>query len=227
VPPLSRLARAGPAPRIVPFFLFIAALGVRAALAGGPGIDLPWFYGLQAGSAGLALWYYRAHFTELRPPALRLRPAALAVSLGALVFLAWVAPLPGWMRLPSESPPFLPIEPATGALRWDLILLRSAGAVLVVPLMEELFWRSFLMRWIDRRDFLSFAPTQASLLAIAASSAVFALEHDFWAPALLAGFLYAGVYRVTGNLWNAVIAHATTNLLLAIWVVFTHSWSYW
>jgi len=220
-------ARRGIAPRVVPFLLFIAALALRTLLSGRSGFDARWLYALQLAGAILALGFYRREYSELRSGTPRLWPAASAVVLGSLVFLAWVAPLPEWMRLPTESPPYVPFDSAAGTMRWDLVLLRGAGAVLVVPLMEELFWRSFLLRWIDRRDFLSVAPATATLFSLLASSGVFALEHDLWAPAFLAGLVYAGIYRFTGNLWNAVLAHATTNLLLAVWVVQTQSWSYW
>ena len=105
--------------------------------------------------------------------------------------------------------------------------MRTAGAVLVVPIMEELFWRSFLMRWIDKRNFLALAPHAASLTAMAASSAVFALAHDLWLCAFCAGMIYAQIYRRTENIWYAVLAHATTNALLAGWVVSRSAWVYW
>ena len=60
-----------------------------------------------------------------------------------------------------------------------------------------------------------------------ASSAVFALAHTLWLAALLAGLAYAWLYRSTGTLWAAVIAHAVTNGLLGAWVVATGQWHYW
>jgi CAAX prenyl protease-like protein len=105
--------------------------------------------------------------------------------------------------------------------------MRVTGAVLVVPVMEELFWRSFLMRWIDRRGFLEMAPEQVSWVGILASSAVFALAHDLWLAGLLAGVVYALLYRQLGNIWYSIIAHATTNLALAGWVLWRGAWQYW
>ena len=78
--------------------------------------------------------------------------------------------------------------------------MRVTGLVLVVPVMEELFWRSFLMRWIDRREFLVADPAQASFLAFALSSALFALEHSQWFAGLVAGMAYSWLYIRAGNL---------------------------
>ena len=99
--------------------------------------------------------------------------------------------------------------------------------MLVVPVMEELFWRSFLLRWLERRSFLEVSPARTGRFALLASSGVFALAHDLWLAGFLAGLVYTLLYRRLGNLWYCVIAHATTNLLLAAWVVATRSWEYW
>jgi CAAX prenyl protease-like protein len=102
-----------------------------------------------------------------------------------------------------------------------------AGAVLVVPIMEELFWRSFLMRWIDRHDFLRLEPGQVTGYALAVSAAVFALAHTLWFAGLVAGLAYGWLYRRTGSLWMPVAAHALTNGLLALYVVERRAWSFW
>jgi hypothetical protein len=116
---------------------------------------------------------------------------------------------------------------ASGALDWNLIALRLFGAVLVVPLIEELFWRSFLLRWIDQRDFLALLPGQSSLRALVVSSAVFALAHPLWFAGLVAGLIYGTLYQVTGRLWFPIAAHALTNLMLGLWIIDTRAWSYW
>jgi len=93
--------------------------------------------------------------------------------------------------------------------------------------MEELFWRSLVMRWIRNADFLSVAPRHAGAMAFIVSSALFASEHHQWLAGLIAGLAYAGTYMRTGNLWCAVIAHAVTNFVLGVWVVHTGQWQFW
>lgn len=216
------------AARAWPFALFIAALALRGAFAdaGAAAFDTRWLYAAQVAPALIALLIFAPRFDELRArPA---SPLAWGASLvvGMAVFGLWISLDAGWMRLGEPVAAFVPVE-ADGRLRPDLIALRSVGAVLVVPVMEELFWRSFLMRWIDRRDFRALSPRQVSWLGVVASAAVFALAHDRWLAGFVAGLSYAGLYRQTANLWYPIVAHALTNAVLAAWVVAGAHWVYW
>ena len=93
--------------------------------------------------------------------------------------------------------------------------------------MEELFWRSFVMRWIDNPDFLAVSPAQASARAIIVSSLLFASEHQLWLAGLIAGLVYGLLYVRTGNLWVPVISHAVTNAVLGGWILATGNWQFW
>lgn len=170
-------------------------------------------------------WWWHC-YRELQAPPRSLLAIAACIGIGLLVFALWIAPMPGWAHLGERAASFEPVQ-ADGALRWDLIAVRLFGAVLVVPLMEELFWRSFLMRWIDRRRFLDLPPGATSAVAVLSACAVFALAHDLWLAGFIAGVIYALIYRRLANLWYAVIAHATTNLALGAWVVYCRAWEYW
>jgi len=213
--------------RTIPFALFMLALALRGGLESG--VDTRWLYPVQASIAGLALVLLWKHFHELRPSAGGLGGVdswLLAVAVGLAVFVLWINLTAPWMRIGEPIVGFVPLD-AEGRLDWRLIALRAAGACLVVPLVEELFWRSFLMRWIDRRDFLDQPPQRASLLALMASSAVFALGHDLWLAGLLAGLMFGALYRHGGQIWHAIVAHAVANLALAVWVVRHQAWSFW
>ena len=130
------------------------------------------------------------------------------------------------MRLGNANAVYRPVS-AEGTLQWPLIAARWIGATLVVPVMEELFWRSFLMRWIERAQFETVVPQQIGLKAVLLSTFVFVLAHTLWLAALVAGLAYAWLYRRTGKLWVPVVAHAVTNGALGVWVVFTGNWAYW
>jgi hypothetical protein len=97
----------------------------------------------------------------------------------------------------------------------------------LVPVMEELFWRSFLMRWIQAPQFEAVDPMRVGLRAVVLSTFVFMLAHTLWLAAILAGLAYAWLYIRAGQLWSAVIAHAVTNGLLGVWVVFSGNWGFW
>lgn len=220
MPDIRILSRALP---FAVYMLFLAIEGNIATLA--PDFDVRLLYPAKVGAVALLLWAYRNQYGELfvRPD---LRWIGLiAPALGALVFILWINLDGGWLEMGGGAG-FAPLD-AAGAIRWELALPRLAGAALVVPIMEELFWRSFLLRWIDRRDFLTLEPARLSLRAILIASVLFGLEHTLWFAGIVAGLAYGWLYRASGNLWAPIVAHAVTNLMLGVWVLGTGSWSFW
>lgn len=222
---LSRAALA----RIAPFALFMALLALRGAVPadGSWGFDPRWLYGatvLLVG--GLLAWLWR-DYGELAVQTLPSpRETLLAVLVGLVVFVAWIHLDAPWMRWGEPSASFVPVD-AQGRIEWPLVAVRMLGAALLVPVMEELFWRSFLMRWVDSAQFETVDPTHASARAIVASTFVFTLAHTLWLAAVVAGLAYVALYRRTGKLWVPVIAHGVTNAALGMWVVATGNWTHW
>ena len=135
--------------RIIPFLLFMALLALRGNLPADTGIDLRWLYGLSTLLVGGLLLWWRREYGELTrqnwPTAGEL---GLAIGVGLAVFGLWIVLDAPWMVLGEPSAHFVPID-AAGALVWPLVAVRLIGASLVVPVMEELFWRSCLMRWVQ------------------------------------------------------------------------------
>ncbi len=159
-----------------------------------------------------------------RPLAARAGEWIVAAAVGVLVFVLWIGLDAGWMIIGTPAG-FDPRD--AGAIDWKLVAVRLAGAALVVPVMEELFWRSFLMRWLARQDFLALEPARAGVRAVGIAAVLFAIEHNQWLAGLLAGAAYSLLYMRSGNLWTAIFAHAVTNALLGSWIVATGNWSYW
>jgi CAAX prenyl protease-like protein len=93
---------------------------------------------------------------------------------------------------------------------------RVVGYGLLTPLIEEMAFRSYLMRRLTSRDFERVPYTACSWTALLASSLLFGALHDSWPRAVLVGLVYGLVLRQRGRLSDAVIAHATTNLLLLL-----------
>lgn len=215
--------------RIAPFALFMLLLALRGSLPtdGTSPVDPRWIYGITVLLVGGLLVYFWREYGELSAQNLpTLKEVLLAIVVGVVVFGLWInldAPI---LRLGEPSASFKPLD-AQGALDWPLIVVRIVGAALLVPVMEELFWRSFLMRWIDRPQFETVVPQQVSLKAIALSTFVFMLAHTLWLAAIVAGLAYAFLFVRTGKLWVPVIAHAVTNGVLAVWVVMTGRWEFW
>ena len=215
-------------PRILPFAVFVILLGAEPYLAElvDPVLDARWLYAIRSGVTALvltALWRYYAELRrEERPGA---AAWALAVAAGVAVFALWIlldfAPL----VTGAAEDPFDPR--VNGALHPGFALSRLAGAALVVPIIEELFWRSFLMRWLERPRFLRVDPGEVGWRPLVLTSAVFAVEHRLWFAGLLAGLAYGELYRRTRSLRVVVLAHAITNALLGLYVLRTGSWGFW
>lgn len=213
--------------RCIPFAVFMALLAVRGYLPAAWGLDARWVYGAQTLIvAGLLARYWRDYGELTRQNWPEAREAGEAVVVGIAVFALWVHLDAPWMQLGSPTASFVPLD-ADGRLIWPLIALRIAGAALVVPVMEELFWRSFLMRWVQHPGFERVDPQRVGLRALVASTFVFTLAHTLWLAAVIAGLAYALLYRRSGKLWTAVIAHAVTNGLLGVWVTATGRWEFW
>lgn len=212
--------------RVLPFALYMVFLAIEGTLADlAPGSDIRWLYPVKIMAVVAALWHYRAIYSELRVRPSWLWGGLAAPLLGLAIFVLWINLESGWMKLGGGGG-YDPRD-AAGSIDWTLALLRLAGAALVVPLMEELFWRSFLLRWIQQPDFLVLAPLRIGLRAILISSVLFGIEHSLWLAGIVAGLAYAGLYRASGNLWPPIIAHAVTNLVLGLWVLHSGEWQFW
>jgi len=223
--PLSRAAVA----RTVPFAAFMLLLVARGALPvdGSLGLDPRWVYGATVLIVGALLaWFWREYGELVRQTLPSASEAALAFVVGAVVFGLWITLDAAWMRIGEPSAGFVPTD-ATGQLIWPLVALRWVGAALLVPVMEELFWRSFLMRWVQSARFESVVPQQVGPKAIVLTTFVFMLAHTLWLAAIIAGLAYAWLYVRTGKLWVPIIAHAVTNGALGVWVVGTQQWVFW
>ncbi|HEX5372394.1 MAG TPA: CAAX prenyl protease-related protein [Aquabacterium sp.] len=226
---MERLISPAGLARCVPFFLFMALLALRGQLpADGSGfIDPRWVYGLSVlVVSGSLLWFWRRYGELARGLGLSWQEWLLSIAVGVVVYLLWVRLDHPWMMLGEATASFKPVD-AEGQLIWSLVIVRWIGAALMVPVMEELFWRSFLMRWVDNPDFEQVDPRRTTLKAVVLSTVVFMLAHTQWLAAIVAGLAYAWLYRRTGKLWAPIVAHAVTNGVLGIWVVIWGNWQFW
>ncbi len=215
--------------RAAPFLLFIALLMLGPYLAPpgqGASGTAPWLVATRGAIVAMALlWFWRGYI-ELRT----LSPARpghwlLAVLAGFAVFLIWIWFDDDWAVL-ARWPGFIPHEP-DGNANWPMALMRLAGFSLVVPVMEELFWRSLVLRWIEKHEFLSVDPRRVGARAFLITMVLFMLEHDRWFGGAIAGAVYNALYMRSRNLWVPIVAHAVTNGALGVWVLYTGNWQFW
>jgi CAAX prenyl protease-like protein len=213
--------------RIAPFAAYMAFIAIADLLQrlGWTAQQLLWLYPLKIAVVTALLAVYWRRYVELRP--VRLPPRALvsAIGVGTIVFILWINLDAGWMQL-GASGGYDPSR-ADASVDWLLVACRLAGAALVVPLMEELFWRSFLQRWLAKAEFLACAPAAVGIKALAFTALLFGIEHHLWFAGVVAGIAYGVLYMRSGNLWSPIVAHAVTNGMLGVWVLVTGSWAYW
>lgn len=212
--------------RVLPFLVYLLFILVVDLLGrfGVPAAQLRWIYGLKIFAVTMTLLMCWRHYTELH--SWRVGPiwAAIAVAVGVIVFILWIALGAGWMVVGTPAG----FDPRNGGhIDYLMVAVRIAGAALVVPIMEELFWRSFLMRWLDAADFLSVAPGKVRLQSVAIAALLFGFEHNQWLAGIVAGVAYSALYMRQKSLWTPILAHAVTNGVLGVWIVHSANWTYW
>lgn len=158
-----------------------------------------------------------------------------AVGLG---IIAGLIGLPLWLGVDAVTPhlsflgsrtaynPFTEIPDAT--IRAVFLATRFWGLVVMVPLMEEVFWRSFLLRFVTDQDKWYALPVGTfSAVALAVVCAGFGFVHPEYLAAIVFALVMAGLLRYTKNLVSCVIAHGVTNLALGVYVLTTGNWQFW
>jgi len=209
-----------------PFACFILCLALLPKLPLTPRAQLAVW--LAAGFGAVSLFSRQVLDFRLRAP-------AISVAVGAAVFIVWVAPDLLFPALRSHwlfsnallGSPAASLSPA--ALGDPAVLaMRTARAVLLVPVVEELFWRGFLMRWLEHHDFGKVPLGSWEPRAFWTTAALFALEHgSYWDVGFLAGAAYNAWMVRTKSLGDLILAHAVTNACLAAYVLWTQRYEYW
>jgi CAAX prenyl protease-like protein len=116
---------------------------------------------------------------------------------------------------------------AGSSLATFFVVARIAGSTLVVPPFEELFYRSFVYRFLAAKDFLSVPLGKFLPMPFFVTSILFGFAHREWLAGILCGFAYQGLVVWKKRLGDAVTAHAITNLLLGLWIAWRGAWHFW
>jgi CAAX prenyl protease-like protein len=110
---------------------------------------------------------------------------------------------------------------------WMFVIVRIVGSALVVPPLEEVFYRSFLYRYITKTDFQSVRLGYFAWMPFLVTAAVFGFAHHEWLAGILCGMAYQWLVIRKQRLGDAMTAHAITNFLLGLWVVWKGAWKFW
>lgn len=201
---------------VAPLTVLISASLLTSLVSG----SFYWLYPVHAFAAAVALWWARETFIgQLKD----VSPVAILAGAGA--FLLWVGMVPPDDRQSAAFAASLFGVSAWLSVVW--LVFRVIGSVIIVPIAEELAFRSVLQDALNRSFQPYVAQRLASAGAVLASALVFALVHSNFAAALVAGLVYGLVYIHRGRVGDAIIAHGTTNLLIAVYVLMLGHWSYW
>ena len=184
----------------------------------------PYSYPLKILLVAFILYFFRKTYSELFEN-IESKSIIRSVIIGIVAFIIWIVPEGLYPYLGHSE--FNPENIEFAVLKYALIAFRILGAVIVVPLFEELFWRSFLVRWIISFEFKKVPLGYFTPFSFIIISLLFGIEHHRWLVGIFAGILYNWLLFRERNLLSCIIAHAVTNLLLAAYVVVTSQWGFW
>jgi hypothetical protein len=211
---------------IAPFLIFIAFLAVAPEL----GLDARWDAPLRV--VVMAVVCYVCWPPEL--PLVPVKPL-MSIAVGAAVFVLWVAPdllFPGYRQNVFLSNSFTghlhsSLRPSELHSAW-VLFWRTVRAVVIVPVVEELFWRAWVMRWVIKTDFQKVPLGTYGALAFWITAILFASEHGpYWDVGLITGIVYNLWMIRTKSVADCILMHAVTNAILSGYVIATAQWQYW
>ncbi|MBA2743605.1 MAG: CAAX prenyl protease-related protein [Chthoniobacterales bacterium] len=213
----------------LPMAAFLAALGAVSLLkniGGGFWLERPeyWVYPIQTLVCAALLLSFRREYGFESP-----RKILFTIAIAVVVFVLWIAPqvfLGFAPRLVGYDPDVFRSSPS---LYWLMLLLRFARLVVIAPIVEELFWRGFLLRYFINERFTTVAFGTFSWFSFVAVTVGFTLVHlrADWPAAFITGALYNLVALRTKSLTSCLLAHAMTNLLLGLWIMQSRQWGFW
>jgi CAAX prenyl protease-like protein len=155
-----------------------------------------------------------------------------AVLVGAGVIVIWIGIDPFYPKLPMLNKVSVHWNPPAqfgegSVLAFFFIVARIAGASLVVPPLEELFYRSFVYRYIVNQNATAVPLRQFHGGAFFITAIIFGFAHREWLAGIICGCAYQWLVLRRGHLGDAITAHAISNLLLGLWVVYKGAWEFW
>jgi CAAX prenyl protease-like protein len=213
-------------PYIAPFVTFMVMLAIQKNLA----FLGEWEYAVRVLIVAASIWYFSGRVLNFKVTHLF---GSIAVGVG--VFLLWIAPdtlFPGWRQHWMFSNSIL------GEVRVSLsndqlaspflLVFRTISAALLVPIVEELFWRAWMLRWLVNQDFETLPLGSASTQSFWIVAVLFALEHGpFWEVGLATGIIYNWWFMRTRSLGDMIFVHSLTNLVLSLYVIWSKRWEFW
>lgn len=213
-------------PYIAPFAVFMGFIALRSIYTLPDLTDQI----LRIVAVGAVLLFISRPVIDLRAPSW-----LISLVLGVAVFALWIGPdllWPGYRHhwLFENSILGMPKGALTTAAQTQplVLALRAVRAIVIVPIVEELFWRAWLMRWIINPEFEKVPLGAFTLFSFATVAVLFASEHGpYWDVGLITGVIYNAWMVRSKSLGDLILTHAVTNACLSAYVVFAGKWEYW
>ncbi len=214
-------------PYVAPFAAFILFLALDRHLPGGIEVAYP----IRAAVVTALLFLCSGSVLDWR-----LRSRLRSVALGVVVFVIWVGPDVLW---PDYRQHWLFKNWLVGEVRnplsesarsnWLFLAIRAYGCALMVPVMEELFWRGWLARWlIEGRDFQRVPLGAYTTASYFIGSVLFGMEHGpYWEVGIITGVLFNWWMARTKSLADCIVTHGVANACLSAYVLAGKQWQYW
>jgi len=206
--------------RVAPFVIFLVLTSAPDFLGAGTRF---WFYAAKTLAGAWLVW-------EMRPfvPEMRWAASWEAVVVGIAVFAMWVGIDGFYPQSKMTGPLWNPFAEfgTNPPLAWLMMSIRILGMTFVVPPLEEVFYRSFLYRYFVRINFLEMPLNRFHPTSFLVTAVIFGASHHQWLAGILCGFAYQWLPLRKNRLGDAMTAHAITNLLLGIWVVWRGAWQF-
>ena len=211
--------------RIAPFVIFVVLTAAQGQLGLGEASRY-WLYLVKTLVGAWVIWQMRPFVEEMR-----WKLSWEAVVVGIAIFAVWIGLDGLYPRLSKLDEggwnPNTQFGQGSGAA-WFYVVVRIAGSSIVVPPLEEVFYRSFLYRYFVNTNFRAMPLGQFHGLSFVVTSAIFGFMHpDRWLAGILCGLAYQWLVIRKNRLGDAMTAHAITNFLLGIWVVWKGAWNFW
>lgn len=207
--------------RVLPFLIFLALTVCQGEFGAASAY---WFYFAKTIAGAWLVWKMRPLVSEMR---WAISWEAVVVGIG--IFAVWVGLDPFYPHLTKNGTAWNPNGQFghDSALAWFFIVTRIAGSTFVVPPLEEVFYRSFIYRYIANQNFLSVPLNKFLPFPFFATAIVFGFSHNEWLAGILCGAAFQWLVIRKNRLGDAMTAHAITNFLLGAWIVCTHAWHFW
>jgi CAAX prenyl protease-like protein len=218
----QKLSSSPESARVLPFAVFVIMTFGQGQF--GPA-SIYWVYLLKSIVGAWLIWESRPFVQEMR-----WKLSWEAMIVGVVVCGLWVGLDGLYPRLAKPEVLWNPNKQfgAESGMSWFFNLTRLIASSLVVPPLEEVFYRSFLYRYFVRLNFLTMPQGQFHALSFIVTSAIFGLMHpDRWLAGILCGLAYQGLTIRKNRLGDAMTAHGVTNFLLGIWIIWRGDWSFW